>query len=87
MLSLTLITHGKVFPQNNFNTPTMIISGINFGSSLRSVMDQFNQSRSQSAQIKELYNSYGQIIPHRLWDIQIKENMSLFIDRETSSHK
>lgn len=80
MLSVTLVTHREVFPNSCFNQPTLNISGICYGSTLQSIIDNVNQSRNSNEKIDKLYNKYEQEIPTHLWKIQIKENMSFYID-------
>lgn len=80
MLSITLLTHKKVFPNSPFNKQSLTVSGVDYSSTLQTVMDNLNQSRNSESQINKLYNQYGQEIPNRLWKIQIKENMTFYID-------
>ena len=84
MLSITLMTHKKIFPNSSFNKQSWTISGISYGSTLCAVMNNFNQSRSPIYQINKLYNVFGQEIPNQLWKIQIKENMNFYIDKNDS---
>jgi len=85
MLSVTLITHKKVFPNTCFNNPSFNIAGIFYGSSIQTIMDNLNQSRGVGNKIDKLYNEYGQEIPIYLWKIQLKENMTFYIDQPNTA--
>ena len=79
MLSVTLKTH-----QSN-NKQYININSIPFGSSIQTILDNYNQNRLPNTQILKLYNSCGQEIPQKLWKIQIKENISFFIDQPVTN--
>lgn len=70
MLSLTL---------KKQNEQPLYVSS-SYGSTIESIIDKINQSRSTEIQICKLYNPLGQEIPKALWKIQIKENMTLHLD-------
>lgn len=67
MLSITLLSH------KNQHKP-YYISKIRYGTSLNQVMSDYAQTYDK------LYNKFGQEIPHHLWTLQIKENMSFYTD-------
>ena len=81
MLSVTLKTHKKIFPNSGFNKQSMDLSSIKYGSTIQSVMDNLNQFRGPDTQILKLFNQFGQEIPNQLWKMPIKENMIFYIDQ------
>jgi len=73
MLSITLKSHKA--------TENIYINSIQFGSSIKMALDNFNNYRREDSKISKLYNPFGQLIKDNLWDIiQIKENITLYID-------
>jgi hypothetical protein len=72
MLSVTLKTHHD----KSVQTPS-----VSYGSTIRTMIDNFNQYRKSDSQLVKLYNPHGQEIPNHLWTkLQIKENMIFFVD-------
>ncbi len=55
-------------------------SSFKFGSSLESIIQQYNQKRSEQSRINKIYNSYGQEIPPHLWKVQIRENLTFYVE-------
>lgn len=51
-----------------------------FGESLANVMDNFNNYRSPENQVTSLYTIYGKLLPNTLWNIKVKEDLTLFIN-------
>lgn len=77
MLSVTLKRHNQQLP--TYNLPAIV-----YGTSIQMVMDNFNRYRGPDAQIGQLYNFYGQEIPHTMWKLPIQENMVFFIDQPSN---
>jgi hypothetical protein len=81
MLSVTLKTHGDVFPHSGFNQQILQIPNIVYGSTINTMINNLNQYRGPDSQIAHLYNPIGQEIQQQFWNIQIKENMTFYVDR------
>lgn len=77
MVAITLISN-KVPPPSGFGRPLEI--PCKYGDKLDMVINNLNKYRSPDAQIKVLYNQYGQQIP---FNITIKENLTFYIDKGT----
>ena len=81
MVTITLKTHGEVFPDARNGQTSYLISPVKYGSPLSSVIEHANQYRSRKGQIVKLFNPIGQEIPPNLWSMIIRENLIFYVDQ------
>ena len=80
VVTITLKTHGPVFPDARNGQTSYIISPVKYGTTLSSVIEHANQYRSRKGQILKLFNPVGQEIPMKLWSMIIRENLIFYVD-------
>ena len=79
---LTLKTNGKSI--SGFSNNELVIYA-QFNETLLSAMEKLNNFRINK--INNLYNNKFQEIPKQMWNFQIKENITLFIDTPSNPFK